>query len=186
MFVCCRTWGWKRLRSSPPLSSLWETITASSTHFSFPRNQLQHIFFFNYSTFAIIMFIAVYMVTVITSILVILLSFASSGDGDGETTDAEAMNQLASVVGGFVQVDLTCISLLDLWYFLDFWGFLHFVSFLSEGSLHSKELMTLPAFLLMHSLVYLVYLSVVKKETETESISLWNIQNQMVFTRALR
>jgi len=25
------------------------------------------------------------------------------GDGDGETTDAEAMNQLASVVGGFVQ-----------------------------------------------------------------------------------
>ena len=106
LFVCCRTWGWKRLRSSPPLSSLWETITASSTHFSFPRNQLQHIFFFNYSTFAIIMFIAVYMVTVITSILVILLSFASSGDGDGETTDAEAMNQLASVVGGFVQVNL--------------------------------------------------------------------------------
>ena len=52
------------------------------------------------------MFIAVYMVTVITSILVILLSFASSGDGDGETTDAEAMNQLASVVGGFVQVNL--------------------------------------------------------------------------------
>ena len=37
----------------------------------------------------------------------------SSGDGDGETTDAEAMNQLASVVGGFVQVNLKCISLLQ-------------------------------------------------------------------------
>ena len=112
------------------------------------------------------MFIAVYMVTVITSILVILLSFASSGDGDGETTDAEAMNQLASVVGGFVQVDLTCISLLDLWYFLDFWGFLHFVSFLSEGSLHSKELMTLPAFLLMHS--WFTFLSSKKRQKQNQ------------------
>ena len=68
------------------------------------------------------MFIAVYMVTVITSILVILLSFASSGDGDGETTDAEAMNQLASVVGGFVQVDLTCIYFSPR--FMVFLGFL--------------------------------------------------------------
>ena len=32
------------------------------------------------------------------------------GEGEAETTDAEAMNQLASVVGGFVQVQTTQIQ----------------------------------------------------------------------------
>ena len=45
-----------------------------------------------------------------------------SGEGDGEASDAEAMNQLASVVGGFVQVgqcllfNFFCISIYLLYW----------------------------------------------------------------------
>ena len=56
-----------------------------------------------------------------------------SGEGDGEASDAEAMNQLASVVGGFVQVG-QCL----LFHF----SASQYVYF-SEGSLVSVELICL-------------------------------------------
>ena len=57
-----------------------------------------------------------------------------SGEGDGEASDAEAMNQLASVVGGFVQVG-QCL----LFFIFSASQYVYF----SEGSLVSVELICL-------------------------------------------